>query len=288
LVLVLRRGLKKGIELANNIMMPALLIILVILIVRALTLPDVSQGLSFYLKPDIHKFSWDGALAAIGQTFFAVGVAMATALVYGSYLPKESRKVISNSTIIVLASTLIAFMAGLIIIPSVYAFGLDPAAGAGLTFITMPNVFNQMPAGRLFGTLFYILFFLAALTSFIGAFEGIIAWIRDQLGITREKGVWVVGGGILLLSSLSAASTKIFNLADYVVNNVFLIFGALFMTLFVGWVWGVPNFARAAGIGSHSARLVWSFLIKFLIPLIIVLVGLNELGIGLEISRLFK
>lgn len=279
LIAILKRGLKKGIEKANNFMMPALFIILMILIVRAVTLPGVSRGLSFYLKPDISKFTWEGALAAIGQTFFAVGVAMAVALVYGSYLPRDSKKVVSNAGIVVLSSTLIAFMAGLIIFPSVFTFSLDPASGTGLTFITMPNVFNRMPAGILFGTLFYILFFLAALTSFIGAFEGVIAWLRDQFNIPRSKGVWITGAGILIIASVSASSVGFFNLADYIVNNIFLILGALLMAIFVGWVWKIPNFSHAAGIESKKALLVWAFLIKYLIPIIIVIVWLSQLGI---------
>lgn len=279
LIAILNRGLKKGIERANNIMMPALFVILLVLIVRAVTLPGVAQGLSFYLKPDLSRFTWEGVLAAIGQTFFAVGVAMAVALVYGSYLPQRSKKTAANAAIVVLSSTLIAFMAGLIIFPSVFSFSLDPASGTGLTFITMPNVFNRMPAGILFGTLFYLLFFLAALTSFIGAFEGVIAWLRDQFNIPRSRGVWITGGGILLISSVSAFSAWFFKFADYLVNNIMLILGALLMAIFAGWVWKIPNFLAAAGILSKNALLMGKFLIKYLIPLIIVLIWLSQLGI---------
>jgi len=279
LVLVVRQGLKGGIEAANNIMMPLLFVILVILIVRALTLPGVSRGLSFYLQPDISRFSWEGALAAIGQAFFAIGVAMAVALVYGSYLPRDSGKVVSNSAIVVLASTLIAFMAGLIIFPSAFAFGLDPGSGIGLTFITMPNVFNQMPAGQLFGTLFYVLFFLAALTSFIGAFEGLVAFVRDNLGLARETGVWLVGMVVMLIAAVSACSREFFGLADYVANNVFLILGALMMTIFVGWVWRVPRFAEAAGIRSRGALVLWTIVIKYVAPLTLLATWAAQLGL---------
>lgn len=286
LIFILRRGLNKGIEVANKIMMPSLFFVLVILIIRALTLPGISEGLKFYLKPDITKFTWEGALAAIGQTFFAIGVAMAAGLVYGSYLPRESKHVVSNAGIIAVSSTLIAFMAGLIIFPSVFAFSLDPAAGPGLTFITMPNVFNQMPAGNLFGTLFYILFFLAALTSFIGAYEAIIAWLRDQYRVPRAKGVWITASGVLGIALISASSTKFFNLADYVANNIFLILGALLMAIFVGWIWRIPNFAKEAGIKSAKAISVWSFLIKYLAPIIIIISWLTQSGIINKIRSL--
>lgn len=288
LALILRRGLHKGVEKANKILMPALVLILVILIIRALTLPGISKGLAFYLKPDISRFTWEGALAAIGQTFFAIGVAMAAALVYGSYLPKESKQIVSNAGIIAVASTLIAFLAGLIIFPSVFAFSLDPAAGPGLTFITMANVFNQMPAGTVFGTLFYLLFFLAAVTSFIGAYEAIIAWLRDQYSIPRHKGVWMTSLGILMIAVISAFSRKFFDIADYVANNIFLILGALLMAIFVGWVWKIPNFAEEAGIKSRKSITIWSVLIKYLVPIVILITWLFVLGLGTKIINLFR
>jgi len=288
LVLILRRGLNKGVEKANNIMMPGLFLILVILIIRAVTLPGVSKGLAFYLKPDISKFTWEGAVAAIGQTFFAVGVAMAAALVYGSYLPKESKQVVANSTIVVLTSTAVAFLAGLIIFPSVFSFGLDPASGFGLTFITMPNVFNRMPAGALFGTLFYILFFLAAVTSFIGGYEAIIAWLRDQHGIPRARGVWITGSGVMAIAVLSAFSGAFFKLADYVANNIFLILGATLMAVFAGWVWKIPNFAQAAGIRSRRAIRVWTVLVKYVAPIIMAITWLSQLKVTDRIIHLLK
>ncbi len=288
LVFTIRRGLNKGVEAANNVMMPALFLILVILMVRALTLPGVSKGLSFYLKPEISKFTWEGAQAAIGQAFFAIGVAMAVALVYGSYLPQESKKVVANATIVVLLSTLIAIMSGFIIFPSVYAFSLNPAAGSGLTFITMPNVFNRMPAGILFGTLFYILFFLAAFTSFIGAFEGLICWLRDEYNIPREKGVFVVGAGVMFIASFSSYSPKFFMIADYVSNNIFLILGAILMSVFVGWVWKIPNFMYAAGVEQKKTRLLWIFLIKYLAPLVMLITWLAQLRLIERISNYLK
>jgi NSS family neurotransmitter:Na+ symporter len=277
LVLILSRGLVAGVERANKIMMPALFIIMVILMVRALTLPGVSEGLSFYLKPDFEKFTWEGALAAIGHSFFAIGVAMAVALVYGSYLPKGSKHVISNAVIVALASTLIGFMVGLVIFPSIFSFNLDPAAGTGLTFITMPNVFNKMPAGTFFGTLFFLLFFLAAITSFIGAYEAIVAFLRDQYRISRTKGVWYIGAGVILIAAMTTYSSGLFLLADFVANDIFLILGALLMSLFVGWVWKIPNFADAAGIRSPGARAMWSFLIRYLAPIVILVCWVAQL-----------
>jgi len=279
LVLIVRRGLNKGVEKANNLMLPALFLILIVLVVRAVTLPGVAKGLAFYLKPDASKFTWEGAVAAIGQTFFAVGVAMATALVYGSYLPKESKKVVANSTIVVLTSTAVAVLAGLVIFPSVFSFGLDPDSGFGLTFITMPNVFNRMPAGRIFGTLFYILFFLAAVTSFIGGYEAIIAWLRDEHRIPRERGVWITGAGVMAIAVVSSVSGAFFKAADYLANNIFLILGATIMAVFAGWVWKMPNFAAAAGIESRAAIRAWTVIVKYAAPIIMLFTWLSQLKV---------
>ncbi len=143
----------------------------------------------------------------------------------------------------------------------------------------MANVFNQMPAGILFGTLFYILFFLAALTSFIGAFEGITAWLRDLFNIPRNKGVFIVGIVVMLIAAVSSASTKIFLIADYIANNIFLILGALIMSIFVGWVWKIPNFIKAAAVESKRSENLWVFLIKYLAPVVILVTWLSQLGI---------
>ena len=122
------------------------------------------------------------------------------------------------------------------IFPSVFAFGLEPAAGPGLTFITMPNVFNQMPLGNVFATLFYILFFLAALSSWLGGFEAIISTVKDEFGIPREKAVWIVAVAVLCVASPSSLSGVIFEKLDFLVSNVLLIFGAFFGAIFGGWV----------------------------------------------------
>jgi NSS family neurotransmitter:Na+ symporter len=144
----------------------------------------------------------------------------------------------------------------------------------------MPNVFNQMPAGTFFGTLFFLLFFLAALTSFIGAYEAIVAFLRDRYGVPRKSGVWYTGAGVIVLASITTYSSRLFLLADYLSNNIFLILGALIMSIFVGWVWKIPSFADAAGIESPAARMMWTFLIKYLAPVTILVCWIAQLRIG--------
>jgi NSS family neurotransmitter:Na+ symporter len=144
----------------------------------------------------------------------------------------------------------------------------------------MPNVFNQMPAGTFFGTLFFLLFFLAALTSFIGAYEAIVAFLRDRYGVPRKRGCWYTGAGVLVIASFTAYSSRLFQLADFFSNDIFLILGALVMSIFVGWIWKIETFAKAAGIESASTRMIWAVLIKYLIPIIILVCWIARLRIG--------
>jgi NSS family neurotransmitter:Na+ symporter len=137
-----------------------------------------------------------------------------------------------------------------------------------------------MPAGTFFGTLFFLLFFLAALTSFIGAYEAIVALLRDRYGVPRKKGCWLTGAGVLVIAAFTAYSPRLFQLADFFSNDIFLILGALVMSIFVGWIWRVENFANAAGIESTSTRMIWTALIKYLIPIIIVVCWIARLRIA--------
>jgi|SaaInlStandDraft_4_1057021.scaffolds.fasta_scaffold04348_2 neurotransmitter:Na+ symporter, NSS family len=272
IAIILLRGLNKGVEKVNKIMLPALFLVLIILIIRSLTLPGITKGLIFYFKPDISKFTLEGALAAIGQAFYSIGVAMTASLVYGSYLNKKE-KIVSNAMIIGFADTLVAILAGLIIFPSVAAFGLEAGAGPGLTFITMPNVFNQIAFGNFFGSLFYLLFFLAAFTSFVGGAEGVIAHLRDEWGITRKKGVYITTATMLAIAIPSAISSIVFEKLDFFTNNYLIITGGLIMTIFVGWGWPMENFLKQANIKSKILRILWTFIIKFFAPLVIIIIG---------------
>jgi len=139
-----------------------------------------------------------------------------------------------------------------------------------------------------FGTLFYILFFLAALTSFIGAFEGIGAFLRDNFNFSRNKSVITVGISVMILASISASSQTVFGIADYISNNISLILGAIVMAVFVGWVWKMPNFAEAAGIRSKKSLLVWTVLVKYFAPLVMLVTWLAQLGVIEKIGKLLR
>jgi len=140
----------------------------------------------------------------------------------------------------------------------------------------MPNVFNNMPAGILWGFIFYVAFYIAAFTSAVAVWEGVIAFIKDEFGFARKKAVWTTLGLVAIVGLPSVFSMKFFNMIDYLENNFVLIFGGFFMTIFVGWVWGTDNFAKEANIKSKSLSVLWKILIKYIIPLIIIAIFLNS------------
>ncbi len=277
---VVLRKLQKGVEKIAKILLPCLLVLIVILIIRGLTLPGALAGVSFYLKPDFSVFTGEAALAAIGQVFFSVGIAMAAAFVFGSYMKKEDGpQLVPNGILIALADTLAAFLAGFMIFPAVFAFGLEPSAGPGLVFVTMPNVFNMMPVGIFWGAIFYLGFYIAAFTSAIAVWEAVIAFFRDEFNFSRTKSAMITLVLVVIIGFSSIISMELFELIDYLENNFFLVFGALFMTIFVGWFWGIDNLAREAVIKTEGTKKLWAFLLKFLAPIIIIVLALNLFGV---------
>ncbi len=277
-VLIIGRGLNKGLEFANSLCMPALFLILTVLIVRSLTLPGATEGLVYYLKPDFSKFTARAVYDCIGQAFFAIGVGMAAGIVFGSYLKQEQKSLLKQGIHIGSALTLAGFLSGLVIFPAVFSFGLEPAGGPGLTFVTMPNVFNKMPMGILFGVLFYVLFYLAALSSWLGGAEAVVASYMEEFGFSRKKAVYVVGGTMFAIGCVSAYSMDFFETADAVLNNA-LIAGGLLLTLFVGWSWGMRKFFDEAGIRSSTTQAIFTIIVKYVAPATIIILGLSMHGV---------
>ena len=277
-VFIITRGLNRGLETVNSWCMPALFLILVVLMVRSLTLPGASKGLVYYLEPDFSKFTAQALYDCLGQAFFAIGVAMAAGIVFGSYLKQEQKNLVQQGLHIGVALTLAGFLAGLVIFPAVFSFGLEPAGGPGLTFVTMPNVFNQMPLGALFGVLFYILFYLAALTSWLGGAEVVVASYREEFGWSRNRAACVVGAIMFTIGCVSTISSKFFDAANTLLNNA-LILGGLILTLFVGWSWGMDRFFDEAGVRSPILRAYFSIVVRYVAPAAIILLGLSLHGI---------
>lgn len=297
-VITTRAGLKNGVERVTKVMMVALFVVLVALCVRAVTLPGAEEGLEFYLMPDFGKLfagntpaeQWatfgDAVYAALGQAFFTVSVGMGSMAIFGSYIGKD-RRLTGEAVRVGVLDTLVALMAGLVIFPSCFAFGVEPASGPSLVFITLPIVFNAMPLGQLWGTLFFLFMSFAALSTVIAVFETIMAFSMDQWGVRREKACLVNGVLIVLLSIpcvlgfnvLSGVAIPgigdIQSIEDFLVSNNILPLGGLFLVMFVtskrGWGW--KNFLAEADTGEGLRFPAWSYrYMKYVLPVGIVII----------------
>ncbi|MES0874447.1 sodium-dependent transporter [Sinimarinibacterium thermocellulolyticum] len=271
-------GIAKGIERWNKILMPALFVILLVLVLRSVTLDGAAEGLAFFLKPDFGAVTAGTFYAAIAQAFFSLSIGMGTLLTYGSYLSKQEHLPKATLTVAMI-DTGVAVLAGLMIMPAVFAFGFDPSAGPGLTFVTLPAVFASMPFGAVFGVLFFTLLAIAALTSAVSILEPMVSYVVDEHRFSRRKTVIVASLICFALGVPASLSFGIwsgftiggrtwFDLVDFLANNIMLPLGGLFTALFVGWAW-----KRAAYELSNEGALklpwtpVWLFVLRFLAPL---------------------
>ena len=272
-------GIARGIERWNKILMPALFVILLILVARSLTLPGAATGLAFFLVPDFSKVTAQTFYDAISQVFFSLSIGMGTLLTYGSYLSKREKLPSAALTVVLLDSSA-AVLAGLMILPAVFAFGFNPSAGPGLTFITLPAVFASMPFGSFFAVLFFSLLAIAALTSAISILEPMVAYFVDEHGLDRRRTVIVAAlicFGLGVPASLSFGlwngftlfGKTWFDLMDFLSNNVLLPVGGLLTALFVGWAWAKPAVHHLSNEGS--LRLwwtpLWLFVLRIAAPL---------------------
>lgn len=284
-------GLQKGVERITKAMMSCLFLILLILCIRSVTLPGASEGLRFYLIPDFTRFTENGVgntiFAAMGQAFFTLSLGIGAMAIFGSYIGKD--RTLTGETInICLLDTLVAFLAGLIIFPSCFAFGVDPGQGPGLVFITLPNIFNQMVGGRIFGVLFFVFMTFAAQSTIIAVFENIISFSMDLFGTSRKKTVLINGIAIILLSlpcvfgfniwsgfqPMGAGST-IQDLEDFIVSNNLLPLGSMVYLLFCTsrYGWGWKNFLAEADTGKGVKFPAWARVyVSYILPLIVLFI----------------
>ena len=277
MALILRHRLDAGLEKANKICIPLLFVMLIILVVRSMTLPGAEAGIEFVFRPDFTKLTPQVVLTAVGQAFYAVGVAMAVSIVFGSYMKDEDKQITKNSLAVGIGIIGAAILAGMMIFPSVFAFGLQPNAGPHLIFVTMPNIFDQMPFGRVFAAMFYILFFLAAFSTWIAGFEAIIATMRDQWGMSRNKSVVIGAIVIAIIGSISANSQSMLLATDTLVGYLLTI-GALVAAVFGAWFWKLDTFFEEANVRSPLARNVYTVLIKYIIPGVVIVLLLQVAG----------
>jgi len=287
--LIIYAGVKDGIERAVSVMMPLLFALLLGLAVYNYFAGGFDQAVQWLFTPDFSKIGFGTVLAAIGQAFFSIGVGMAGMMVYGSYLPK-SISITHSVLIIVIADTGVALLAGLVIFPAVFHNGLDPAAGAGLIFQTLPVAFAQMPGGYLFSVLFFTMLSVAGITSMVGLVESVNAWLEDRFGMPRHKSALLVVGSVACFSVLSILSYNVlsqYNLGDrnfndtmdFFSNQILLPLGGLFIAVFAGW--GMHSSATRDELTSLTvgAYALWHFLIRFVVPpavLVIFVMGIAD------------
>lgn len=279
-ITVVYKGIAGGIEKSCKVLMPALFIILLVLIARSVTLSGSRAGLEYYLKPDLSKITAEAVLNAVGQSFYSLSLAMGIMITYGSYVGKE---IYLPSTVrsVVVVDTLVAFLAGLVIFPAAFAFGVEPNAGPGLTFITLPAIFAKMPMGRAFCSAFFVLLFIAALTSMMSLLEVVVTYAIDQIGWSRPKAAIGMGLAITLLGIPSALSQgameinigtmSLLDFFDYITNNVVMPIGGLLIAIFVGWRWAesAKNEITENGQLEFPLYNVWIWICRVFAPLAI-------------------
>ena len=274
------RGVSRGIELGNKIMMPALFFMMCFLLVYALTTNGAAEGIAFLLTPHWDKISPKAVLEALGQAFFSLSVGMGTLVTYGSYLQRDSQ--LPRSALFVTASdTGIAILAGFVIFPLVFTFQLEPNAGPALIFETLPAAFSQLPFGQFLAILFFLLLTFAALSSAMPLLEVVVAYFVDEKGWARMRASWVMGGAIFAMGIPSALDGGFFGFMDMLTTNYLLPVGGLLVALFVGW--SLTNQERKNEIPASdlSSNLYhgWVFLIRFVAPIAVAIILLQSIGL---------
>lgn len=285
-------GIKDGIERNVKVMMPLLVVIIIILNIRAITLPGAGEGLRFLFHPDFSKLTGEGILSALGHAFFSLSLGMGTLITYGSYIDKKNN-LLNTAIKVTVADTLIAILAGVAIFPAVFAFGIEPSSGPGLVFITLPNVFQQMPGGYIFAIMFFLLLAVAALTSSISILEVVVAYFHEELKMKRKVATVFATALIALLGVICSLSMGVFkdytffdlnffDLLDWISANLLLPLGGLFISLFIGWKFGHKKvLAEISRGGSISETFLsgFMFLVKFIAPIAIAIVFLSGVGL---------
>ena len=294
-------GVKDGIERASKVMMPALFLILIALCIRSVTLPGAERGLEFFFNPDFSKITSSVVLSAMGQTFFSLSIGMGCLITYASYFNKATN--IQNVALQVTAlDTLVSVLAGVMIFPAVFCFGITPTAGPELVFITLPNVFEQLPLGWLWSAVFFILLALAALTSTISLHEVATAYTHEEFKISRTKAAWFVSAGVMVLGIISSLSFGVlkdftiggltfFSLLDYVTAKIMLPLGGMFICIYVGY--RVDRKILKAELTNEGTLPfyffnTYSFFMKYIAPIAIAMIFLNELGLINKIVKFFQ
>ena len=279
------RGVKKGIEAANKVLMPLLALILVFLVVISLNLPNAHKGLEYMFKPDFTKLNSHMVLAALGQAFFTLSIGMGALLTYGSYI-KEDKSLVKSVYTIILSDTTFAILAGIMIFPAVFSFDMAPNSGAGLVFVTLPQIFAQIPYGNIISLAFFILLFCAAVTSGISIIEGPCATLVERFKFSRVKACTILFVLITiitipaslsfgLLSDIKIFDKSIFDFLDFLTSNIMLPLNTLFLCLISGWYLKIRG---SEIIKNRVLAFIFNIGLRFVVPvalICLVFMGLN-------------
>ncbi len=285
-------GVQKGIERYSRILMPILFVTIVALAIRSVTLPNAREGIEFIFKPDFSAISAHTILNALGLAFFSLSLGMGTIITYGSYVSKDTN-IISTSLQVIFLDTLIAILAGLAIFPAVFAYGIEPGSGPSLVFITLPNVFQQMPGGMIWGVLFFLLLAVAALTSSVSLLEVTTAYISEEFKISR-KAATIIGTVVITIVGIFCSFSQgiwaefkilglnIFDFLDALSSNYLLPLGGMIISIFVGWKMSKKDLYDELSQGAKINAIAFNVLrmiLRYVAPIAILLVFMNKINI---------
>lgn len=289
---VVLKGVEKGVERWNKILMPLLIFILLLLCINSFTLDGFGAGMSFLFKPDFSKITANTVLDALGQVFFTLSLGMGVMITYSSYVVKPENMLRSKG-IVTMIDTSIAIISGIAIFPAVFTFGISPTQGPDLIFLTLPNVFGQMAGGQYVGILFFLLISIAALTSMVSIFEMMTNYMMEELKMTRRRAVFWLLITLCLLAALCAQSQvegsrlmignyNVFDFLDMLSSNYLMTIGGLLIVIFVGWHISGKRLRKVfTSNGMYNNRIfpVFRFVVRYVSPIAVAIIFLSKIGL---------
>ena len=288
-VFVVARGVKQGLERAVRILMPALIGLLLLLLGYSMIEGNFAEGVAFMFAPKFDELTSEGVLAALGHAFFTLSIGMGAVMAYGAYLPEET-SIVATSFAVICIDTSIAILAGLVIFPIVFAYGLDPAEGPGLIFHSLPIAFGQLPGGTVIAAVFFLLLTFAAWTSGIALMESPVAWLMESRGMGRPITAILIGTiiwamGFLSILSFSALADfefgwgTFFDNLDFLTSNIMLPLGGFAIAIFAGWIMCANSTSDELSMGVGRRYGMWRWFTRFVAPAAVMLVFLNAIGV---------
>lgn len=289
---VVLKGVEKGVERCNKILMPLLIFILLLLCINSFTLDGFRAGMSFLFKPDFSKITANTVLDALGQVFFTLSLGMGVMITYSSYVVKPENMLRSKG-IVTMIDTSIAIISGIAIFPAVFTFGISPTQGPDLIFLTLPNVFGQMAGGQYVGILFFLLITIAALTSMVSIFEMMTNYMMEELKMTRRRAVLWLLITLCLVAALCAQSQvegsrlmigdyNVFDFLDMLSSNYLMTIGGLLIVIFAGWHISEKRLRKVFTTnGMYNNRIfpVFRFVIRYVSPIAVAIIFLSKIGL---------